>query len=523
MKDRIALLLGAGSSVGAGLPLTASLAKEIIAAANDPMRSEYGDQDAVGALNYVYGAMVGYHANYGEDPLQAVNIERLVSALRLLKDRTHHEVAPFVDSWNPAALGFGMEGLASSLGKDLVEEIGGTVLPTGHGSTQRVAEIVARISRIANSTGNPGVFDAAEKQVLRHLSKILGDIKNVDYLLPLTELTRRQGGGLDIISLNYDMTIEETAAQAGVKVERGIDRWNPGSRLEFSMIDGVLNLYKLHGSLDWIQTESGNAFLAPRLVLKKNIENDKEYSFQDHLPWIVLGDRGKLGTDGPTLALFEAAQEALRRASHLVVVGYSFSDLHINCLVRDWLSSSDEHVITILDKNWDQDSRNAFRGTLIEKYGASQSCNRESRVIVVKGTAEDHLKEALVKEPSKTPRQEDYVKATLEKISEEASRIHAILEGPDLNRVSISVEGAPDAQGRVPIRTDTVTKLGELAEEDTAFGYQNHSKRASIDKWKRGHEITLYCRNPVPGNPLLCVYGYRPDSAELTSLNIKLE
>lgn len=52
-----------------------------------------------------------------------------------------------------------------------------------------------------------------------------------------------------------------------------------------------------------------------------------------------LGDREKLATHGPTLALNFAACEALARATHLAVIGYSFGDAHINAIIRDWLAA----------------------------------------------------------------------------------------------------------------------------------------------------------------------------------------
>lgn len=76
---RITLLLGAGASVDAGLPLTVQLAERVLHEAN----SDSG-RNWVRALNFVYGSMVGYQSEDGSNPLQAVNIERLISAIRLL-------------------------------------------------------------------------------------------------------------------------------------------------------------------------------------------------------------------------------------------------------------------------------------------------------------------------------------------------------------------------------------------------------------------------------------------------------
>lgn len=50
------------------------------------------DSGVTEALNFVYGEMAAHRGARGENPLAAVNTERLISAVRLLADRDNHEV-----------------------------------------------------------------------------------------------------------------------------------------------------------------------------------------------------------------------------------------------------------------------------------------------------------------------------------------------------------------------------------------------------------------------------------------------
>lgn len=91
MVRRTIVLLGAGASRDAGLPLTSQLAEMLVARFN----RQSPRLPFVQALNFVYSAMIGHQGEDGSDPLRAVNIETLISAVRLLQQRESHEVAPF--------------------------------------------------------------------------------------------------------------------------------------------------------------------------------------------------------------------------------------------------------------------------------------------------------------------------------------------------------------------------------------------------------------------------------------------
>ncbi|MFP3821562.1 hypothetical protein SB658_22970, partial [Bacillus sp. SIMBA_008] len=86
-------------------------------------------------------------------------------------------------------------------------------------------------------------------------------------------------------------------------------------------------------------------------------------------PWIVVGDREKLATDGPTLELLHAAEEAIERADHLVIVGYRFADAHVNHVIRNWMLRSETRTVGVIEPTWSYPEPGSFFGQLVSEYG----------------------------------------------------------------------------------------------------------------------------------------------------------
>lgn len=408
-SGKVAVLLGAGASVDAGLPVTSQLASQILARANsgsDPW--ELSEWTRV--LNAVYGAMAGYQGLRGRDPQLAVNIETLISSLRLLQVRDDHEVAPFVGNWLTAFNEFKGSRFKLRETKQLVASIAEALDRFSIATHRSISDSIAQIAASELKPDLRDSFRGAERFVLRELAKILYEHGNVEYLEPIIDLARSQTGGLDVITLNYDLTVE-AAALDKIKVNRGIDTWTPGEELSFPAEDRVLNLLKLHGSLDWREIEQvAGSYLttmpkALNVVSSQDLENESR-----SLPWIVVGDRDKLGTDGPTLELNYAARVALRRSNHLVVVGYSFGDSHINALLRDWIAGDSRRTMNVLDVSFEpfmyepvgKEGSQRFLPELIGKHARHQDSDGTAlhpRVHLVEGRASDQLGVALEARP----------------------------------------------------------------------------------------------------------------------------
>jgi hypothetical protein len=174
---------------------------------------------------------------------------------------------------------------------------------------------------------------------------------------------------LNIFTTNYDRLIEAGAELAGLHLlDRFLGNLTPifrSSRLDLDMhynppgirgepryLEGVARYTKLHGSVDWVQTNSdirriglpfgagsvtpflnapglGNA-TAHALMIYPNSAKDRETS------------------DYPYVELFRDLASAICRPnSTLVTYGYSFGDEHINRVIRDMLTIPSTHLVVI--------------------------------------------------------------------------------------------------------------------------------------------------------------------------------
>lgn len=499
--DRTVVLLGAGASADAGLPVTSQLASAIIERANkfDDGLFPPGKPDWVRALNVVYAAMVGHQGARGGNPLSAVNIETLVSAVRLLRARDTHEVAPFVASWSPALSSFS-SALPTEQGRTILALVAET-FRRGGGAEDKMTEAVAAIARSAIRPDLERPLADAEAFILRSLVELLSAHDDVSYFEPLLEIARTQPGGVDVITLNYDLTVEAAASQGEVPVNRGIDRWRPDEELSFPPTDGVLNLVKVHGSLDWrAASRDSGAYqqLSPRGI---DVVPQVGLRGIGDRPWIVVGDREKLATDGPTLALNFAAKAALRRGTHLVAVGYSFGDAHINAMIRDWLAGDAGRTMSVLEFQWPrepyyQEDPN-FRSALIAQYGRQSDSYGVAvlpRVLPMEGRAAERLRDALFQRPLAHP---DPLVTVVSSRSGQAIRLDVTWHGAPLFDASVHARPAGHArQGPgVPLYEGTID-ADPLYLDDPRYG-----------EWLTGVSKTVFASADGPARLDLTIEG----------------
>lgn len=337
----------------------------------------------------------------------------------------------------------------------------------------RISTAIASIARAELRPPLTAPLRQAEGYVLRRLTEILRDHDSVDYLSPLINLARNQSGGPDVITLNYDLTVE-SAAEGDVDLNRGFESsWKPGDELSFPVQEDCLNLIKLHGSLDWsMEQESAPPY---DLVSTRGVYLQAESSQEDEPSsslWLVVGDRDKLGTDGPTIELNYAARRALRRTDHLVIVGYSFRDEHINALLRDWIAKDPDRTMTVLDLDWKPFSDVSrfknnpdFRTQLVAMYAPTQDRRGNSvkpRLLPIAGTASEKLDLALHSLPSEDPA--PLVRITKSRNTGSAETFVLTWNGPDLHRPRIAVvdvdENTTGSSIYSPEGSPTLKRLG---------------------------------------------------------------
>ncbi len=174
---------------------------------------------------------------------------------------------------------------------------------------------------------------------------------------------------LNIFTTNYDRLIEAGAELAGLHLlDRFVGQLMPifrSSRLDLDMhynppgirgepryLEGVARLTKLHGSIDWVQTDKD----IRRVCLPFGAESINPYlkipGFGDATPHELMiypnAAKDRESADYPYVELFrDFAAATCRPNSTLVTYGYGFGDEHINRTIRDMLTIPSTHLVVI--------------------------------------------------------------------------------------------------------------------------------------------------------------------------------
>lgn len=138
------------------------------------------------------------------------------------------------------------------------------------------------------------------------------------------------GVALDIFSLNYDLCIEKSLTDSGRAFLNGFSAdagWNPDELLSSS---APIRLFKLHGSLDWIEDE-----LYGLCSIEYPVHSHrKDLKTEGSRPLLIFGTVHKLSPREPFLTLAYHFARGTLDAPVLVIIGYSFGDRHVNEIIR---------------------------------------------------------------------------------------------------------------------------------------------------------------------------------------------
>lgn len=152
------------------------------------------------------------------------------------------------------------------------------------------------------------------------------DTYSPNYFAKLGDFIKLAGDGcrLKVFTTNYDFCVEESCRAADITVITGFEptrkRWNPAI---FKQDGGqCINLYKLHGSLNW-GADSGLDYERPDRLIEWDTREWKR------TPELILGPGLKLQYDEPYVTLYSEFCQALREAKVCVAMGCGFRDKHI--------------------------------------------------------------------------------------------------------------------------------------------------------------------------------------------------
>jgi hypothetical protein len=284
-SDEIIFLLGAGASYDARIPISSKMMNEL----EDLIKH---DNEGMKYNNLYYCLKSGIQYGFGIiNKNDVINIELLVNTMDELIKSYEHPIYPFVGSWVP------------------------------------------RLSELAGDEFNNIKYfkDFIIKQLGKWME--IPHIESCDYYYGLIKFQREFEYPLNIFSLNYDRCLEKQCEKHNIECNRGFSNyiWDYKNFDRHIGDNASLNLYKLHGSIDWEN--------------KNNEIEEKDGTIKKHA--IIFGTSYKLQYIDPFLFLFyEFRRQTLESATKIInCIGYSFNDDHINGILGQALSKDNSKKI----------------------------------------------------------------------------------------------------------------------------------------------------------------------------------
>ena len=295
--NEIIVLLGAGSSVEAGIPDSHKMAQDIEDLVSADMSNEWRDfRDLYRLIKSSIFFSDGLHGTFGNEV--SYNIERLVNILDELDQKEGHTLFPFVGAWSPK-----------------LQQVAGD----GFKRIRHFRDMIV---------GH-----------LRNQWLALPDWRSGSYYQGLLEFQEEYQYPLRVFSLNYDLCLEEICRSNRVGCERGFSK--PDRLWDWRLFDQRLDdsihilLYKLHGSMDWeVQPDGKVSYVdSPSSISHDNVA-------------MIFGTSYKLQYVDPFLFLaYELRRWTLDSARLIVTIGYGFGDNHINGILRQALRQHPERIL----------------------------------------------------------------------------------------------------------------------------------------------------------------------------------
>lgn len=191
------------------------------------------------------------------------------------------------------------------------------------------------------------LFTSLDKKIKTKLLKEWLKPNDCSFLSPLKEFFQSFPSDdfrMDIFSLNNDMVIEKYFSENQAKPWRGFvsGSWTGFEEENIPDDFGRINLYKLHGSLDWVRLDTGDFKEEENLV-----EQDKSHIEEEHSPYLIFGQGTKTFSVEPFFTLIQHLRKNLREKSYFFIIGYSFFDPYINNLLIDAVKESSKKLIII--------------------------------------------------------------------------------------------------------------------------------------------------------------------------------
>lgn len=311
-KKDVLFLLGAGASKDAGLPLAVEITDRIV----DDIERTY--EALLPLLRFVHGGICFGRGCANKKPDDRVNIEEFLIACQDLAHRSTSSLYPFVASWH-----------------EKLNELG-------------------RLSEDIEDSGVTNAFDFVAQHAKNRLREWLTvtDTTEAKYFRNLQDFVA-SGFRLHIFTLNYDECVELALAHGlgdiNKKWTNGFDPkgWKPdllqNKKKRFDAL-----LYKLHGSLDWVDDEELGVCSVKWPMAERAEEIPDKYE-----SLLIFATATKVVPRDPYLTLLVRFRAELFRTECVVILGYSFGDEHVNTMLLEALQKRPDLQCVIANRQKD--------------------------------------------------------------------------------------------------------------------------------------------------------------------------
>jgi hypothetical protein len=281
------VLLGAGTSVEAGIPHSNNMVEKV----EGLLQREEGWKQYLGLYQFIKASLISADVMKGK-PAVGPDIERIVNTLSELEKNTDCTLYPFVSGWH-----------------------------------QRFCDLAGR---------NFENIKSFRRLIVKQLRDwiAINSYSRSSYYEGLYRLRDQLNFAVRIFSLNYDLCVEQNAQ--GRPLEMGFDRetesWDFRRFEAREEVPTHVYLYKLHGSITWYRDKKEGSIL--KLSATPHAEPD-----------LIFGTDYKMQYIDPYLFYAYELRRYSLEAKIILAIGYSFRDEHINGIITQALRHDRSRVL----------------------------------------------------------------------------------------------------------------------------------------------------------------------------------
>lgn len=181
-----------------------------------------------------------------------------------------------------------------------------------------------------------------------------GSLEQFKIISEIEKLT----ANIDIFTLNHDILLETYFKKENKKFNIGFEKSGSISVFNRDLLakTGGLNLYKLHGSIDWFvfqdKNGSSNLYCVPLdydAQIDRYYKLDERLGLTDGLPHFLIGTFNKMLNylSGVYEIVFDIFKNRILSADKMIISGYGFCDKGINMHISHYINQSDKELIIV--------------------------------------------------------------------------------------------------------------------------------------------------------------------------------